>query len=163
VGGVIEYTYLTRNPYGRATDFFGDPVSAVVRGRNLKEGKEVATDSGFSFTKGTDTVPERTAPVYWLESDGWINTNNPKTAFDCHGSVFGPELWSEPFQATAGEGVSFDWAATGGFDDFESYGFLVKLDTSTSYTGTTTLMGLWARNRTALDNCHRNSSGDWMV
>lgn len=40
-------------------------------------------------------------------------------------SVFGPDAWSSPFTAKAGDDLAFDWSAANGKDDYEVYGFLV--------------------------------------
>src|SRR5690606_8211574 len=45
-------------------------------------------------------------------------------------SVFGPDAWSAPFDAKAGDDLAFDWSAANGGDDYEVYGFLV--DTATN-------------------------------
>lgn len=61
----------------------------------------------------------------------WFNTNcqGPgNTAPYC--SVFGPDAWSSPFDAKAGDDLAFDWAAANGGDDYEVYGFLVNTATN---------------------------------
>ncbi len=45
-------------------------------------------------------------------------------------SVFGPDAWSSPFDAKAGDDLAFDWAAANGGDDYEVYGFLVNTATN---------------------------------
>lgn len=47
-------------------------------------------------------------------------------------SVFGPEVYSEAFFATAGQALSFDWYAKQVSDDYEVYAFLVKVDDASS-------------------------------
>ncbi|QGH35339.1 hypothetical protein GI584_15335 [Gracilibacillus salitolerans] len=41
---------------------------------------------------------------------------------------FGAEAVSDPFEAHAGDQLGFDWKANAGGDDYEVYGFLVKLN-----------------------------------
>jgi len=55
------------------------------------------------------------------------NSSGAITEVGVYRSVFGPELYTKPFQATAGQALSFDWAAASGGDHYEAYGFLVKL------------------------------------
>ncbi|NDD63549.1 MAG: hypothetical protein EBZ36_06175, partial [Acidobacteria bacterium] len=55
------------------------------------------------------------------------NSSGSITEVGVYNSVFGPELYTTPFQATAGQALSFDWAAASGGDHYEAYGFLVKL------------------------------------
>ncbi|MFN7624519.1 MAG: hypothetical protein ACK5RS_15380, partial [Acidobacteriota bacterium] len=119
-----DYTYPTFNNYSSS--------------QNLREGREVVPDGGYSTSRSTENVAGR-GTMITLTSGGQISANNPN-AQGCFGSVFGPQLWTQPFEATAGMALSYDWAAQGGGDDYETYGFLVKLDSPTSYTGTTTII-----------------------
>jgi hypothetical protein len=61
---------------------------------------------------------------YFDSGDG----DGPKVSY-CAG--FGPDLYSEPFVATAGKSLAFEWAAIGDSDDYAVYAFLVKVDPST--------------------------------
>jgi hypothetical protein len=49
-------------------------------------------------------------------------------------SGFGPEVYSEPFFATQGQSLSFDWWAQRVSDDYEVYAFLVRVDSWDPYT-----------------------------
>jgi outer membrane protein OmpA-like peptidoglycan-associated protein len=53
------------------------------------------------------------------------------------GATFGPQVWSVPFLATTSQAVSFDWKATGGEDDYEIYGFLVKVNAGANCSAST--------------------------
>ncbi|MFM8393138.1 MAG: hypothetical protein ACKOB4_04370 [Acidobacteriota bacterium] len=119
-----DYSYLTFNPYSSS--------------QNLREGREVVPNAGYSTSRSTESVAGR-GTMITLTSGGQISANNPNSQ-GCYGSVFGPQLWTAPFEATAGMALSYDWAAQGGGDDYETYGFLVKLDSPTSYTGTSTII-----------------------
>jgi hypothetical protein len=44
---------------------------------------------------------------------------------------FGPDVYSEPFVAEAGESLAFEWSAIGQNDDYAVYAYLVKVDPST--------------------------------
>lgn len=93
-----------------------------------KEGDERALDPNDTqwFRAEYTTFSGREALL--LESYGWcLPTNSVWNSF-C--SMFGPEVWSEPFVADAGESLSFSWAAQGGGDDYESYAFLVNTTTN---------------------------------
>lgn len=53
-----------------------------------------------------------------------------------YGSAFGPQVWSAPFEGNVGQAVSYQWKASGGSDDYEVYGFLVKISTDSGATCT---------------------------
>jgi hypothetical protein len=53
---------------------------------------------------------------------------------DSYGSTFGPQVWSRPFVANDSQAVSFEWKAQGGSDDYEVYGFLVRIDAQANCT-----------------------------
>ncbi|MFM1984831.1 MAG: hypothetical protein RL723_1266, partial [Actinomycetota bacterium] len=61
---------------------------------------------------------------------GGTGSNMSAGGVNTFGSIFGPEVWSVPFAATVGQAVSFEWKATGGGDDYEVYGFLVKVNST---------------------------------
>ena len=89
----------------------------------------------FSFSSSTNSsYSDRTALVY-LSSNGTCNSGNSFDSGDGQGvvttycAVFGPEIWTEPFDASAGQALSFDYAASAS-DNYEVYAFLVKVDDS---------------------------------
>ena len=83
---------------------------------------------GFNLT-GVTGLTNR-ANVLKSESRGWISTAGGNSNGQGYGAVFGPEVWSVPFNGTTGQSVSFEWAAAGGDDDYEIYAFLVKISSN---------------------------------
>lgn len=66
-----------------------------------------------------------------LRSQGTTCANPGYTAPFC--STFGPDAWSSPFDAKAGDDLAFDWRAVNIDDDYEVYGFLVDVVTGDHY------------------------------
>lgn len=46
-------------------------------------------------------------------------------------SGFGPDIYSEPFVASPGQSLAFEWAAIGASDDYAVYAYLVEVDPTT--------------------------------
>jgi titin len=107
--------------YSFQTDSDYDPASHSQWGYESKQ-RGVTT-----ATYGSDVVAygghDESLRLYF---DGQCPSPND-TSF-C--SAFGPEAYSSPFQAKAGDALAFDWAAANGSDNYEVYGFLVNQDTS---------------------------------
>ncbi|WP_082677939.1 putative Ig domain-containing protein [Leucobacter chromiiresistens] len=120
----------------------------TVRGTDAKSGQpyEFVTDWNYSATNigwqresderassmtfGSATnVPflGRTGALQ-LTSGGSCNNNNTFGGLTTYCSAFGPEVYSQPFTATDGQAVSFDWAAQRVSDDYEIYAYLVRVD-----------------------------------
>ncbi len=66
--------------------------------------------------------------VLQLNSRGNCDSNNTFGGLTTYCSSFGPEVYSQPFTATSGQAVSFDWAAQRVSDDYEVYAYLVRVD-----------------------------------
>jgi hypothetical protein len=147
---------------GNAHSFLTDVAYSAIQ---LREGKEQSTissaapESGlapYAFTRGVVNQGGRSG-VWQLTSERvYIALRNANINNGCgtnvpaYGTVFGPQMYSKPFYATSGMALSYDWSAeaipsTG--DDYEAYGYLVRLSSSTSYTGTSTLLS-YGRGRT---------------
>jgi hypothetical protein len=62
-----------------------------------------------------------------LYSYGILTTTNPSPLR--YGSAFGPEVYSEPFTASAGDQLALNWRASGAGDDYEVYGYLLNTQT----------------------------------
>lgn len=58
----------------------------------------------------------------------FFNNSNSARTRTSYCSLFGPEVYSEPFYATTDSALSFDWVATGTLDTYEVYGFLVRVE-----------------------------------
>jgi len=112
----------------------GDSYSYVTdknytREQQLYEGQE-ATTQNLSYSTSTGEAYGGRSGVIRLFSSGVISYANTCNNHGTYGSAFGPEIWTEPFPATANQSISFDWAAAGGGDDYEAYGYLVKVSAS---------------------------------
>ena len=112
----------------------GDSYSYVTdknytREQQLYEGQE-ATTQYLSYSTSTGQAYGGRSGVIRLFSSGTISYANTCNNHGTYGSAFGPEIWTEPFPATANQSISFDWAAAGGGDDYEAYGYLVKVSAS---------------------------------
>jgi hypothetical protein len=112
----------------------GDSYSYVTdknytREQQLYEGQE-ATTQNLSYSTSTGEEYGGRSGVIRLFSSGTISYANACNGHGTYGSAFGPEIWTEPFPATANQSISFDWAAAGGGDDYEAYGYLVEVSAS---------------------------------
>ena len=110
-----SYSYVTDKNY--------------TREQQLYEGQEASTQN-LSYTTSTGQTYSGRSGVIRLFSSGSISYANSCNGHGTYGSAFGPEIWTEPFPATANQSISFDWAAAGGGDDYEAYGYLVQVSAS---------------------------------
>jgi hypothetical protein len=110
-----SYSYVTDKNYTQTAQLY--------------EGQESPTQT-LSYTTSTGQTYDGRSGVISLSSQGQISYNNNCNNHSTYGSAFGPEIWSEPFPATANQSISFDWAAAGGWDDYEAYGYLVQVSAS---------------------------------
>jgi hypothetical protein len=126
---------------GLEYEFFTDSATYTGSGGEGHEGTEVTIGGGLS-TLGTYTSSTvgsfggrnglvlLTGPSHNCSS---FNNVNPITGNASFCSVFGPEVYSEPFYATGDQALAFDWAAQYLNDDYEVYAFLVRVpDPSTT-------------------------------
>ena len=164
------YQFTTMQDYSRSNAFWGGNQGT------LQESVDVTTDtdtyvyftaqSNFSLS-GVTGLTNR-AGVAKLTSQGNIGTGggNVTEPTGPYGAVFGPQVWSVPFSAISGQSVSFEWAAAGGFDDYEIYAFLVKIS-SNSGTACTSDSGANSYGLTAPTTSHsliaygRGTTSDW--
>lgn len=112
----------TGEPYSFVTDFNYTPTNPGWQ----RESGERALSSFTHSTNRNSTWGGRD-DVLRLFSGGNCQGGNLFDGFTAYCSAFGPEAWSAPFEATEGEAVSFDWAASGGGDDYEIYAYLVEV------------------------------------
>jgi hypothetical protein len=125
----------TGEPYSYSTD------SAYTAGAQSRESGEAAPNNMSYNSLQNQTVLNRSG-VLELSSSGSITFGNSCTyngsSVTVYGSIFGPQVYTQAFQATSGQALSFDWAAVGGGDDYEVYAFLVKVANSTDYGSAST-------------------------
>lgn len=119
--GGASYSYQTDQTYS---------------GSALREGDQRSHTLSFSSNNSTTHLGRSAVS---LSSSGECSSGNSFTSTNAYGvvintttycSVFGPEVWSNSFEAGAGEALSFRWAAAGGGDDYETYAFLVNTSTN---------------------------------
>ena len=129
--GIGPYTMsgtdaISGNSYSYVTD-----KSYTQPAQMYESGEAAANQQSMYFTTSQNQSYANRSGVIQLSSSGSIgpypNTCNNHATY---GSAFGPEVWTEPFPATANQSISFDWAAAGGGDDYEAYGYLVRVSAS---------------------------------
>ena len=115
----------------------GDPYSYVTNknytqpAQMYESGEADASIQSMYFATWQNQAYADRSGVLQLYSSGNIGAySNSCNEHATYGSAFGPEIWTEAFPANAGQALSFDWAAAGGGDDYESYGYLVKVQPS---------------------------------
>jgi outer membrane protein OmpA-like peptidoglycan-associated protein len=146
------YQFTTMQDYSRSNAFWEGNQGT------LQESVDVTTDAGTyvyftaesNFSLSGVTGLTNRAGVAKLTSEGNIGTwgGNVTGPTGPYGAVFGPQVWSAPFSAISGQSVSFEWAAAGGYDDYEIYAFLVKIS-SNSGTACTSDSGVNSYGLTA--------------
>ncbi len=126
----------TGQPYSFVTDEPYDPVSRAAYGNEGDEGIVSSTFDTARTIEAVDPVDNTRTNVLRLFSDSNCVNQNTLGGVAGYCSLFGPEVWSEPFTATAGQAVSFDWRASGASDDYEIYAFLVGVGETSPGSGT---------------------------
>lgn len=95
------------------------------------EGTEVESFTSWAGYQASSVTFDGSGGVLRLSGGNYRCTHNnvnPQTTNGSYCSVFGPEVYSEPFFASSTQALSFDWAAQYISDDYEVYGFLVRVD-----------------------------------
>lgn len=159
--GAGPYTYTGLDTNGVSYSYTSDRSES---GTTLRQGK-LATASSMSYSHSrsanyTDGVGVSKSGVISLTSNGNIERNNTCTQVTpnvtAFGSIFGPEAYTAPFAARAGQSLAFDWAASNVGDDYEVYAFLVEvtdIDADGTYdTGSAASSNLIAYGRGELKN-----------
>ena len=125
------YSYVTDRNYTGATayQYESDERTGTISTTSS------TNESGISGRNG----------IYKLASSGNCSTspdgstegNNTYNGYQTYCSVYGPEVYSEPFYVGSGMSLAFDWAAQYVTDDYEVYGYLISLSdlNDVSYTG----------------------------
>ena len=83
--------------------------------------------ASMSYTRTPNSTFAGRSGVLKLSSSGGISWGNSCSGRSVYGSAFGPEVYTQAFQATQGQALSFNWAAEYVSDDYEIYAFLVKV------------------------------------
>ena len=129
ISGIGPYTIRgtdsrTQQPYEFSTDFNYNPATPAWG----RESDERALQSPGSYSSNAAASYAGRNNVLQLASSAGCTPNNAADITYC--STFGPDVYTQPFQAVVGQAVSFDWAALRSSDDYEIYAFLVRVDGS---------------------------------
>ncbi|CAN2169579.1 Fibronectin type III [Candidatus Nanopelagicaceae bacterium] len=133
----LTYQYQTDQNYSTA---------ATLRESDERPGSTCVAGSGIGSYSGTTTGTDTgKTGVIQLTSSGQVcryptgsSVQNQTTSGNAsYGSMFGPQIWSKPFVGASGQAVSYQWKAAMGADDYEVYGFLVKIDAQSGCTTST--------------------------
>lgn len=92
-------------------------------------------DVGTFFTKA-NAIKLKSDGVIPTQPAGFFGSNQPVQGRFSFGAVFGPEVYSEPFVGSVGQAVSYQFYARAISDDYENYGFLVKINDGNTCTST---------------------------
>lgn len=119
------YSYVTDSLYSSSTAAYAneshEAVGTAWTGKNSTLSASINMNASGSGRSG----------VINLSSSGNCTTNNTVTingqTRSTYCSVFGPEIYSEPFYGVTGQALSFEWSAVRNSDDYEIYAFLVKV------------------------------------
>mgnify|MGYP002654722302 CR=1 FL=1 len=124
---------LTSEPYSYVTDSLYSSGVAAYRNES-HEAVATAwanTNSSISASINMNATGSGRSGVVNLSSSGGCTTSNSVTyggnSYSTYCSVFGPEIYSEPFYGVAGQALSFEWSAVRNSDDYEIYAYLVKV------------------------------------
>jgi hypothetical protein len=145
--------YIMTGSDSRSGQAYSYGTDVNYSGAQLREGREAVANSMAYNSALNQTVLNRSG-VLELNSHGTVtfgNTCNVNGSnVTVYGSDFGPQVWTQAFQATAGQALSFDWAAVGGGDDYEVYAFLVGVANTSDYgSEATTSVLAYGRGKSA--------------
>ena len=124
-GEAYSYTYGKQNP----GNFVGDAAYSVEGVESTLSGSD-----SFSSTKNESATYLSRSAVELTMNANSINQTSGVSPF---GTIFGPELYTEPFYASSSQSLSFSWAAKKITDAYEVYAFLVEVSGSTIPTPST--------------------------
>ncbi len=146
----------TNQPYSYQTD-----VNYAASAPSQRESDE--RSASMSYQRTLDQSHSGRSGLVRLYSSGGCASNNNVNGLTTYCAVFGPEVWTAPFDATEGQALSFDYAATAG-DNYEVYAFLVSVAETSAGSGTYNYGG--AGTSAALDTHslilhRRGKTADW--
>ncbi|WP_449281840.1 putative Ig domain-containing protein [Leucobacter sp.] len=129
ISGIGPYTVRgtdsrTQDPYEFITDFNYHTGNAGWQ----RESDERALTNAGTWSSNTNATFGGRSGVMQLSSSTNCQGTNTFGGLTTYCSTFGPDVYTQPFTATVGQAVSFDWAAQRVSDDYEVYAYLVKVD-----------------------------------
>jgi hypothetical protein len=146
-GSVAPFTVTGSDSRGGTYQYLTD-VNYTSIGR---ESDERNADGSYS-SQSSVSYSGRTGLMYLSSSLGCTSGNN-FGGITTYCAVFGPEVWTQPFDASVGQSLSFDYAATAS-DNYEVYAFLVKVEETSSGSATYDYGGGKAENSTNVLDSH---------
>lgn len=131
ISGIGPYTVRgtdsrTQQPYEFVTDFNYNPSTVAWQ----REGDERTLTNAGNWSSNTNATYGGRSGVMQLSSATNCERANTFGGLTTYCSTFGPDVYTQPFTATVGQAVSFDWAAQRVSDDYEVYAYLVKVNGS---------------------------------
>jgi hypothetical protein len=160
----------------------------AVRALTMTTQFDVASQAGSQWAPGSVPTSVTTSGVAFDEWLGGRTVTELFSAMDCGGndpyrwqldqpnyfdsgdgdggkysycSGFGPDVYSEPFVADAGESLAFEWSAIGQGDDYAVYAYLVEVDPT---TGAIPVTATAANHELVMYNSgSRNGFSDWQT
>jgi hypothetical protein len=96
-----------------------------------------------------------------LSPDNFFDSGDGDGAKYTFCAGFGPDIYSEPFVADAGQSLAFEWAAMGVSDDYAVYAYLVEVDPN---SGAIPVTATAANHELVMFNSgHRSGPSDWQT
>jgi len=145
-GSSAPYTITGTDSRGGTYQYFSDVTTGTSRESDERGFGSFSFDSTAS-TSFTDSLSESRSGVMYLRSNGNCNGGNTFGGITTYCAVFGPEVWTNDFDAIAGQALSFDYAARAS-DNYEVYAFLVKVSETAPGSGSYDYGGGKAENST---------------
>ncbi|MFM1818441.1 MAG: hypothetical protein RIS61_39, partial [Actinomycetota bacterium] len=159
-GSSAPYTVTGSDSRGGSYQYLTD-VNYSSIGRESDE----RNASGSYSSQASVSYSGRTGLMY-LSSSLNCTAGNTFGGITTYCAVFGPEVWTEPFDGTVGQSLSFDYAATAS-DNYEVYAFLVKVEETSPGSATYDYGGGKAENSTNVLDSHtlilhrRGKTANW--
>lgn len=128
IAGIGPYTItgtdaITGDPY----TFVTDKNYTASNEAYTRESDERALSSAMNTNSNPNATRLGRTDVLQLTSNTNCLGGNSFDGLTTYCSAYGPQVYSEPFEATVGQAVTFDWSAEGTEDDYEIYAFLVEV------------------------------------
>ncbi|WP_420450270.1 putative Ig domain-containing protein [Ilumatobacter sp.] len=126
IAGIGPYTMTgtdsrTGDPYTFVTDanYVASTPAYVSESDERTASLTTASSTGVTWASRSGVTE--------LRSNGSCASGNVFDGKTTYCGVFGPQVYSAPFQAGDGQSVAFDWSATRQSDDYEIYAYLVEV------------------------------------
>ncbi len=147
-GSVAPFTVTGTDSRGGTYQYLTD-----VNYSSIGRESDVRSATGSYSSNTSSSFSGRTGLMYLRSSLGCDSSRgNTFDGIKTYCAVFGPEVWTQAFNASVGQSLSFDYAATAS-DNYEVYAFLVKVE-EIGTSGTYDYGGGKAENSTNVLDSH---------